>query len=125
MVFIFLRSPDDGRCPPSGTTSTDSCFGNVAGLSFLVMWVVSFVLASKIVPPLSWHVWFWVLVQPVSIWSNRNNLKSPTNESDYLVAFLNIAKNGGKEVLVTDYCSVKTDQLSAGFKLYFDLSLLL
>ena len=36
---------------------------------------------------------------------NGDNKKSPGNESDYLVSFLNIAKNAGKAVLVTDYCS--------------------
>ena len=36
---------------------------------------------------------------------NADNQKSPTNESDYLVAFLNIAKTNGKAILVTDYCS--------------------
>ena len=36
---------------------------------------------------------------------NNDNQKSPGNESDYLVSFLNIANNSGKAVLVTDYCS--------------------
>lgn len=36
---------------------------------------------------------------------NNDNQKSPANESDYLVSFLNIARNSGKAVLVTDYCS--------------------
>lgn len=36
---------------------------------------------------------------------NNDNQKSPANESDYLVSFLNIARNSGKAILVTDYCS--------------------
>lgn len=36
---------------------------------------------------------------------NADNQQSPGDESAYLVAFLNIAKNGGKAVMVTDYCS--------------------
>ena len=36
---------------------------------------------------------------------NADNKKSPSEESDYLMAFLNVAKNNGKAVLVTDYCS--------------------
>ena len=46
----------------------------------------------------------------------NDNQKSPTNESDYLVAFLNIAKNAGKAVLVTDYCS-DTPKIDDSFSL--------
>ncbi|RLD22398.1 MAG: hypothetical protein DRI71_07555 [Bacteroidetes bacterium] len=35
----------------------------------------------------------------------NDNQKSPDKESAYLVAFLNIARNGGKAIMVTDYCS--------------------
>lgn len=34
-----------------------------------------------------------------------DNVKSPATESDYLVSFLNIVRDNGKAVLVTDYCS--------------------
>jgi cysteinyl-tRNA synthetase, unknown class len=34
-----------------------------------------------------------------------DNKKSPPSESDYLVAFLNVVRDNGKAVLVTDYCS--------------------
>ena len=36
---------------------------------------------------------------------NSDNKKSPSNESSYLVSFLNKARNSGKAILVTDYCS--------------------
>jgi cysteinyl-tRNA synthetase len=36
---------------------------------------------------------------------NADNQQTPGEESAYLVAFLNIARNGGKAVMVTDYCS--------------------
>lgn len=36
---------------------------------------------------------------------NNDNEKSPFNETNYLLAFLNKSKSQGKQILVTDYCS--------------------
>lgn len=36
---------------------------------------------------------------------NNDNQASPSSESAYLMALLNISKNSGKTILVTDYCS--------------------
>lgn len=36
---------------------------------------------------------------------NSDNQKSPENESSYLISFLNVARDNGNAVLVTDYCS--------------------
>lgn len=35
---------------------------------------------------------------------NDDNVATPANERDYLIEFLDIAKNNGLKVLVTDYC---------------------
>ena len=36
---------------------------------------------------------------------DADNKKSPTEESSYLVSFLNVARDNGNAVMVTDYCS--------------------
>ena len=39
----------------------------------------------------------------------NDNVATPTNESDYLVEFLDISKNAENTILVTDYCSSQSN----------------
>lgn len=38
----------------------------------------------------------------------KDDKATPANENEYLISFLNISKNAGKTILVTDYCSTQS-----------------